>query len=74
MIGKIAELKELLDEIILSDENYFLVSIPPLIWNGFCSANKDSAILANCSDIPHDKEEIIRIPFNDKKIPYKWSF
>ena len=66
--------KGTLDEIILSDENYFLVSIPPLIWNGFCSANKDSAILANCSDIPHDKEEIIRIPFNDKKIPYKWSF
>ena len=58
--------KGTLDEIILSDENYFLVSIPPLIWNGFCSANKDSAILANCSDIPHDKEEIIRIPFNDK--------
>ena len=66
--------KGTLDEIILSDVNYFLVSIPPLIWNGFCSANKDSAILANCSDIPHDKEEIIRIPFNDKKIPYKWSF
>ena len=62
------------EEIILSDENYLLVSIPPLIWNGFCSGNKKSAILANCSNIPHDKKEIIRIPYNDKQIPYIWKF
>jgi len=63
-----------LEEIILSDKNHCLVSIPPKIWNGFCSNNSNVAILANCSDIPHDKEEIVRIPYNDKKIPYKWEF
>ena len=32
-----------------------------------------TAVLANCSDIPHDKEEILRLPYDDPKFPYKWS-
>ena len=63
-----------LQEILLSSENYFLVSIPPLVWNGFSSQDNNMAILANCSDIPHDKNKIVRIPHNDPKIPYKWDF
>ena len=60
-------------EIILSNENHLLVSIPPMIWNGFCSADDNLAVLANCSDIPHDKEEIKRLPFDDPKFPYDWN-
>ena len=60
-------------EIMLSNKNPYLVSIPPKIWNGFCSANNEDAILANCSDIPHDKDEIVRLPFDDPKFPYKWK-
>ena len=60
-------------EIMLSNGNHYLVSIPPKIWNGFCSVNNEAAILANCSDIPHAKEEIIRLPFDDPKFPYKWK-
>ena len=65
--------KGTIQEIILSNENHYLVSIPPKIWNGFCSSDNKHAILANCSDIPHDKEEIIRLPFDDPKFPYKWE-
>ena len=65
--------KGTIQEIILSNENHYLVSISPKIWNGFCSSNNKHAILANCSDIPHDKEEIIRLPFDDPKFPYKWK-
>ena len=65
--------KGTIQEIILSNENHYLVSIPPKIWNGFCSSDNKHAILANCSDIPHDKEEIIRLPFDDPKFPYKWK-
>ncbi len=64
--------KGLVQEIFLSNDNHILVSIPPMVWNGFCSADENLAVLANCSDIPHDKEEILRIPFDDPKIPYKW--
>ena len=59
-------------EIFLSNENHVLVSIPPMIWNGFTSADGNLAILANCSDIPHDKSEIIREDYNKPKFPYKW--
>jgi len=64
--------KGTIQEIFLSNKNHVLVSIPPLIWNGFCSMNDDIAILANCSDIPHDKREIKRLPYNDPVFPYKW--
>ena len=60
-------------EIFLSNENHLLVSIPPYIWNGFTSADENLAVLANCSDIPHDKEEISRLDFNDPKFPYDWN-
>ena len=62
-----------IQEIFLSNENHFLVSIPPHIWNGFTSADQNLAVLANCSDIPHDKEEISRLDFNDPKFPYDWN-
>ena len=64
--------KGMIQEIILSNQSHFLVSIPPKIWNGFCSSNNKHAILANCSDIPHDKEEIKRLSYDDPKFPYKW--
>ena len=66
--------KGVLDEIFLSASNYCLVTIPPFIWNGFSSLKDSESIIANCSDIPHDKNEIIRIPYDDPKIPYKWKF
>ena len=68
----VSKTKGMIQEIILSNESHFLVSIPPKIWNGFCSSNSKHAILANCSDIPHDKEEIVRLAYDDPKFPYKW--
>ena len=65
--------KGFFQEIILSNKNHFLVSIPPNIWNGFRSADGKIAVLANCSDIPHDPEEIKRKPYNDKSIDYNWK-
>ena len=64
--------KGMIQEIFLSNENHLLVTIPPFIWNGFTSADNNEAILANCSDIPHDKSEIFRLNYNDKKFPYNW--
>jgi len=60
-------------EIILSTENYSVVTVPPMIWNGFKCLSKETSILANCSDIPHDTKEIERKNFNDKYISYNWS-
>ena len=68
-----SETKGKVQEIFLSENDHKLIIIPPHIWNGFCSVGKNKAILANCSDIPHDKKEIIRLPYNDLKFPYKWE-
>ena len=62
-----------IQEIFLSNDNHLLVSIPPLIWNGFSSADDNLAVLANCSDIPHDKTEILRLDHDDPKFPYNWN-
>tara|TARA_B100001123_G_C15055743_1_gene925474 strand:+ start:145 stop:594 length:450 start_codon:yes stop_codon:yes gene_type:complete len=60
-------------EIFLSNENYFLVSVPPLVWNGFKSIENKSAIIANCSDIPHDPKEMIRKSIDDNYFKYDWK-
>ena len=62
-----------IQEIFLTTENYCLVSVPPLVWNGFKSIENESSIIANCSDIPHDSNEMIRKPSNDKYFNYDWE-
>tara|TARA_B100001989_G_C24336245_1_gene362637 strand:- start:111 stop:581 length:471 start_codon:yes stop_codon:yes gene_type:complete len=62
-----------IQEIFLSPENYFLVTVPPLIWNGFKGVGNVMSIVANCSTLPHDPDEIIRKDPKDKTIPYNWD-
>jgi len=63
-----------LTEIILGDENYSLVTIPPMVWNGFMGIGTSAAIVANCSDIPHDPDEIKRMdPMDVSVIDYNWN-
>jgi dTDP-4-dehydrorhamnose 3,5-epimerase len=60
-------------EIFMGEQNYILVKVPPLVWNGFKGIGTTPAIVANCATIPHDPEEIKRLdPFSDK-IPYNWN-
>src|SRR5690348_10655408 len=47
-------------ELYLSPENYCLVTVPPMLWNGFKGIRDKSAILANCATLPHDPTEIER--------------
>lgn len=62
-----------LQEIFLGPDNYVLVTIPPLVWNGFKGIGQEMAIVANCASIPHDPEEIERLDPFDKSIPYDWG-
>lgn len=60
-------------ELFIGEENYYLVKIPPNIWNGFkCIGNK-LAIVANCATLPHNPDEIKRISPFTKEIPYNWE-
>jgi len=62
-----------IDEFFLSPRNYHLVTVPPLIWNGFKAVGNKSAIVANCATLPHDPEELERRPPKDARIPYDWG-
>ena len=62
-----------IQELFLSPENYCLVTIPPLIWNGFKGIGTQTSIVANCATLPHDPSEIERKPAFDASIPYDWK-
>lgn len=60
-------------ELFISPENYYLVTVPPMIWNGFKAVGSVEAIVANCATIPHQAEEIQRLPVESREIPYDWQ-
>jgi len=62
-----------IDEFVLSEENYKLVTIPPLIWTGFMGLARETSMLANLATIPHSPQEVKRLDTFDERIPYKWS-
>jgi len=62
-----------IQEFFISPENYMLVTVPPLIWNGFKCVGNNTAIVANCANMPHSSDEIERRPPCDHSIPYKWA-
>jgi dTDP-4-dehydrorhamnose 3,5-epimerase len=62
-----------LQELFVGDQNYALVRIPPMVWNGVKGLGGTPAMVANCASHAHDPDEISRLdPFSDR-IPYDWS-
>ncbi len=60
-------------EFFLGPDNYCLITVPPMIWNGFKCISNETAFVVNCATIGHDPEESDkRDPF-DKSIPYDWA-
>jgi len=62
-----------IQEILLGPDSYNLVTVPPLVWNGFNGAGASPALVANCTTIPHDPAEVERRDPFDPAIPYDWS-
>jgi dTDP-4-dehydrorhamnose 3,5-epimerase len=60
-------------EIFLGPDNYNLVTIPELVWNGFKGVGPGTALVANCATLPHDPAEIERREPRDDRIPYDWD-
>ena len=62
-----------LQEIFVGQDNYCLISIPPGIVNGFKAVGNEKSIVANCADIPHRADEIVRMDPFDTTIGYDWG-
>ena len=59
-------------EFILSPKDYFLVTIPPNVWNGFKGIGKDESLIANCLTLPHNENEMVRKDPEDSYFNYNW--
>jgi dTDP-4-dehydrorhamnose 3,5-epimerase len=51
---------------------YFRLRIPPGLWYGFACISDIPALLANCTDLPHDPAEGEQRASTDTEIPYRW--
>lgn len=67
-----SETQGLYQEIVLSLENYSLITIPPNIWNGFKGLNNDHSIIANCLNLPHNESEMVRLDPDNEKFKSVW--
>ena len=59
-------------EIVIGEEEYFLVTVPPYIWNGFRGEGDEMSLVANCASIVHADDEIVRISSDHGSIPFDW--
>ena len=62
-----------LQELFLGPDNYCLVTVPPMVWNGFKGIGSEMAVVANCASIAHKADEINRLDPFSKQIPYDWA-
>jgi len=60
-------------EIFMGPDNYCLVTVPPMVWNGFKGIGNETAVVAKCATIPHSPDEIERRDPFDPSIPYDWA-
>lgn len=63
-----------IQEIIIGENQYVMVTVPPFVWNGFKGIGLEEALVINFTDIPHDPEEIVRMdPHQNEIIKYNWA-
>lgn len=62
-----------IQEMIIGEENYCLVKIPPMIWNGFQGIARTISLIVNCATLPHDPDEVQRLDTSNTYIPYDWQ-
>jgi len=60
-------------EIETGIDDYCLVRVPPLVWYSFKGISEGTSLIANCADIPHDPNEIVRADPSGSTIPYIWK-
>ena len=64
--------KELM-EIFTGEDNYQLIRIPVGVVNGYKTIGMKPAIVANCSTLPHEPDEMVRYDPLKSHIKYDWS-
>jgi dTDP-4-dehydrorhamnose 3,5-epimerase len=55
----------------MSRENYFRLTIPPMIWVGFQGLSNRNSMLLNIANLMHDPLEVDKKNINE--IEFDWS-
>ncbi len=56
----------------VGEDNYYLIRIPALVWYGFQCLSSTPSLITNCTDLPHDPAEVLRLDRDTAQIPFKW--
>jgi dTDP-4-dehydrorhamnose 3,5-epimerase len=59
-------------EVDLNQQNYQLLTIPPLVWYALQNTGTVDALVANCSTTVHDPSAVERREFSRPPLPYIW--
>jgi dTDP-4-dehydrorhamnose 3,5-epimerase len=62
-----------LNELFIGEMNYSLVTIPRGVWNGFKCIGTSVALIANCTNVVHDKSGMTRKDPLDPMFNYDWA-
>ena len=54
-------------------KDYRLIHIPPMLWYGFQGIGDQTSMIANCTDLSHDPEEMESLSADTSQIPYQWE-
>ena len=58
-------------EITISRDNYYRLTVPPMVWVGFKGLSKNGSMLLNIANIEHNPFEVDRK--NIKEIEFNWN-
>lgn len=61
----------MIQELDLSRDNYFRLTVPPMLWMGFMGVGQGLNLLLNVADILHDPDEVARLDVT--AISYEWE-
>ncbi len=61
------------NEFVLGERSYYLLTIPNNIWYGFVSNTEVPSLVTNCATFPHSVEEVRTRDYDDPRIPYQWT-
>lgn len=59
-------------EFLLSRQQYFRLTVPPMIWVAFQGLDKAPSLVLNVANLRHDPEEIDRLDLD--QIVFDWHF
>jgi len=60
-------------ELFIGEDNYQLVTIPTGVINGYKAIGNKTALVANCADLVHEPNEMLRYDPIGDKIAYNWA-